>query len=232
MVGRPGPGHERPPRAVEDYVKAIYGLQERGLAVTTTALATELRVRPSSASAMLARLREMRLIIHRPHAEARLSPTGAKLALRVIRRRRLIESFLVEALDYGWDEVENEAATLSRSSSDLFVERIAERLGHPSVDPHGDPIPGPDGAIRSAPSRVLAGLEAGSRGRLVRVWNGDPAVLRYLDSCGITLGDHVEVLRREPFGGPVMIRVGGPDEGTVHAFGQSLAGGLSLELDP
>jgi len=222
---------ERPPQAVQDYVKAIYGLQERGIAVTTTSLAAELEVTPSSVSAMLSRLREMRLIRHRPYSEASLSDSGMQLALRVLRRRRLIESFLIEALAYNWDEVEGEAETLSRAASDLFVERVSQRLGHPSVDPHGDPIPSADGQMLTTPSHVLAALEAGTAGRLVRVWNGDPKVLRYLDDCGIELGERIEILRREPFGGPLMIRVGEPKEGRVHGFGPELATVLSIELD-
>lgn len=223
---------ERPPQAVESYVKAMYGLEERGVAVTTTTLATELGVTPSSASAMLTRLRELRLITHRPYSEASLSQDGLTLALRVIRRRRLIESFLIETLDYAWDEVEGEAERLSRSASDLFVERIASRLGDPVVDPHGDPIPGPDGQMHPPAGHLLTTLEEGAVGRLVRVWNGDPEVLRYLDDCGIELGDRVEYLRREPFGGPLMIRVGESNEGRVYGFGFDLAKVLSIELEP
>jgi len=230
MAGKAPEQEERPPQAVEDYVKAIYGLQERGVAVTTTALAAALGVTASSASAMLARLREMRLISHRPYSEASLSEDGAALALRVIRRRRLIESFLIETLDYGWDEVESEAARMSRAASDVFVERIADKLGHPVVDPHGDPIPGADGEVLAPAGAVLASLEPGAVGRLVRVWNGDPEVIRYLDECGIELGDRIEVLRREPFGGPVMIRVGDPKEGRVHGFGVELANVLSVAV--
>jgi DtxR family Mn-dependent transcriptional regulator len=118
-------GPEKPTRAVEDYVKAIYGLDERGCAVTTTALAAELQVTASSVSAMLARLRAMGLISHRPYSDVSLSPAGLQLALRVIRRRRLVELFLVESLDYGWEEVEDEAESLEHAASDLFVERIA-----------------------------------------------------------------------------------------------------------
>lgn len=232
VTERPVEHDERPPQAVENYVKAIYGLHERGLVVTTTTLAAELRVTPSSASAMLTRLREAKLISHRPYSEAALTDTGVQLALRVIRRRRLIESFLVETLEYGWEEVEDEAETLSRAASELFVERISGRLGHPIRDPHGDPIPGPGGEVFAGPSHILATVEAGAGGRLVRVWNGDPGVLRYLDDCGIELGDRIEVLCREPFGGPLMIRVGEPKEGRVHGFGPDLAKVLSIELDP
>jgi len=152
-------------------------------------------------------------------------------ALRVIRRRRLVELFLVESLEYGWDEVEGEAELLEHAASDLFVERIAARLGDPVVDPHGDPIPTPDGRLVVAPSELLSRLEPGATGRLVRVWNGAPEVLRYLDTCGIELGDRIEVLGREPFGGSLVIRVGEPKEGRVHGFGYGLAEVLSIEPD-
>lgn len=213
-------------------MKAIYGLQERKLAVTTTALAAEVRVTPSSASAMLTRLREARLINHRPYSEATLTDAGVQLALGVIRRRRLIESFLILTLEYGWDEVEEEAEILSRAASDLFVSRISDRLGNPVRDPHGDPIPSPGGQIVMDRSHVLATVDVGAVGRLVRVWNGDSRVLHYLDECGIELGDRIEVLAREPFGGPLMIRVGEPKEGRVHGFGPDLARVLSIELEP
>jgi DtxR family Mn-dependent transcriptional regulator len=223
---------ERPPQAVEDYVKAIYGLAERGIGVTTTALANDLRVTPSSVSAMLARLRTADLISHQPYSEASLTDGGRRLALRVIRRRRLIESFLIESLGYNWDEVEQEAALLGRAASDQFAERISTKLDHPTVDPHGDPIPTCDGEVVTPPGALLATLDPGATGRLVRVWNGDPEVLRYLDACGIQLGDHIEVLGREPFGGSMLVRAGEPKEGRVHGFGYGLAEVLSIELDP
>jgi DtxR family Mn-dependent transcriptional regulator len=223
---------ERPTQAVEDYVKAIYGLDEAGASVTTTALAAELHVTPPSVSAMLARLRSMELVTHRPYSEVRLTDSGLRLALRVIRRRRLIESFLIESLGYGWDEVEHEAEVLGRAASESFVERISARLEHPTVDPHGDPIPTQDGEILTAPSHVLTTVEPGAIGRLARIWNGDPEVLRYLDSCGIELGDRIEVLGREPFGGSLIVRAGEPKEGRVHGFGYGLAEMLSIELDP
>jgi DtxR family Mn-dependent transcriptional regulator len=224
-------GPEKPTRAVEDYVKAIYSLDERGCAVTTTVLAVELQVTASSVSAMLGRLRAMGLISHRPYSDVSLSPAGMHVAMRVIRRRRLVELFLVESLGYGWEEVEDEADVLEHVVSELFVERIATRLGNPVADPHGDPIPTQDGRLLAAPSELLSRLEPGSVGRLVRVWNGNPEVLSYLDTCGINLGDRIEVLGREPFGGSLVIRVGEAKEGRVHGFGYGLAEVLSIELD-
>lgn len=216
---------------MEDYLKAIYALAERGGQVASNKLAAELGVRPSSVSAMLTRLRDLDLVSHAPYSAVSLTPTGVALALRVIRRRRLIEAFLVETLDYALHEVEHEAEVLSRAASDFLIERISEKLGHPVVDPHGDPIPDVDGHIHANRAEVLASLEVGSAGRLTRVWNGDPEVLRYLDGCGIRLGDRVEVLRREPYGGLVVIRIGEPKDGRIQAFGNGLAEALSIELD-
>jgi DtxR family Mn-dependent transcriptional regulator len=221
----------RPTRAVEDYVKTIYALAERGERVATTAIARSLGVTASSVSAMLGRLRRLGLVSHRPFAEIALTDSGRQLAMRVLRRRRLIEAFLVADLGYGWAEVEAEAAVLDRASSERFVERIAARLGEPTVDPHGDPIPSAEGELNLAPTHVLATLEPGAAGRLVRAWNGDPDALRYLDSCNIRLGDRIEVLRREPFGGSIVIRVGGAKRGRIHGFGSGLAEMLSIELD-
>jgi DtxR family Mn-dependent transcriptional regulator len=216
-------------QSAEDYIKAIYALDERGAGVTTTALANHLGVTPPSVSAMLARLRSMGLISHQP--DVRLTDNGLRLALQVVRRRRLIELFLIDSLGYSWDEVESEASLLGRAASELFVERIAAKLDHPIVDPHGDPIPSEDGRISVAPNHVLATLEPGATGRLVRHRNGDPEVLRYLDSSNIQLGDRIEVLRREPFGGPLVVRIGEPKDGRIHGFGHGLAEVLSIELD-
>jgi DtxR family transcriptional regulator, Mn-dependent transcriptional regulator len=218
-------------RAADVYVKAIYGLRERGVAVTTSALAAGLGVTPSSVSSMLARLSAMGLIEHRPYADSRLTDAGLAAAMRLTRRRRLIELFLIESLGYGWEEVEQEADKLEQVASDVFVERISTKLEHPTLDPHGDPIPTRDGQIVSRPSQVLARLESGFVGRLVRVWNGNPEVLRYLDSCGIELGERIELLHREPFGGSLIIQVGDPADHRVHGVGLELAEVLSLELE-
>jgi DtxR family Mn-dependent transcriptional regulator len=224
-------GPNRPSPAVEDYVKAIYGLDERGVEVTTTAIAGRLQITPSSVSAMLTRLTGTGLVSHRPYAQISLTPSGLRLAMQVIRRRRVIELYLVECLGYGWDEVESEAEVLEHAASELFVERMSIKLGDPRIDPHGDPIPTKDGQIQLPPSHLLATLEPGAAGTLVRVWNGDPDVLRYLDTCRIELGDRIEVLGREPFGGSLVVRIGEPSEGRVHGFGYGLAEVLSIELD-
>jgi DtxR family Mn-dependent transcriptional regulator len=217
--------------ATEDYVKAIYELDERGAAVTTTALAARLGITPSSVSGMLAKLGGLGLISHRPYADVALTPEGVSLAVRMLRRHRLIELYLVEHLGYRWDEVNDEAEVLEHSVSDLFIERIAAVMGDPRVDPHGDPIPRADGHIDAAPTHLLTTLQPGASGVLVRVWNSQPEVLRYLDDLRISLGDRFEVLRHEPFGGPIVVRIGEDPDAPEHGLGAGLAECLLISVD-
>ena len=224
-------GAEKPTRAVEDYVKAIYSLDERGCAVTTTVLAVELQVTASSVSAMLGRLRAMGLISHRPYSDVSLSSAGMQLAMRVIRRRRLVELFLVESLGYGWEEVEQRGRGARARRFGVIRREDRGKARQPGGGSAWGSHSHPDGQLLAAPSELLSRLEPGAVGRLVRVWNGNPEVLRYLDTCSIDLGDRIEVLGREPFGGSVVIRVGDPKEGRVHGFGYGLAEVLSIELD-
>lgn len=200
--------------------------------MTTTALANHLGITPSSVSAMLSRLLSLGLINHEPYADIRLTPAGLLLAMQVIRRRRLIELFLVEWLDYGADEVEDEADLLEHAASERFVDHLSAKLGDPCLDPHGDPIPRSDGRLPASLSHRLSTLQPGAAGTLVRIWNGDPEVVRYLESCGIKLGDRIEVIGLEPFGGPLLVHVGDPQGGKVHGFGAELAQALSIELLP
>ncbi len=218
--------------AAEDYVKAIYELDERSGSVTTTALASKLGITPSSVSGMLAKLGGLGLVNHRPYADVALTTEGTALAMRMLRRHRLIELYLVEKLGYRWDEVNDEAEVLEHSVSDLFVDRIATALGDPRVDPHGDPIPNADGRIDALPTQLLTGLAPGSGGVLVRVWNSEPGVLRYLDELRISLGDRVEVVRHEPFGGPIVVSVGTEPYTMEHALGLGLAECLLIRSDP
>ncbi len=211
--------------AVEDYAKTIFKLQndEPGLqAVTTTALAARLKVSPSSASGMIRRLSELGLVTYAPYHGVRLTETGRRVALDVLRRHRLLESFLVEVLGLGWDQVHDEAEVLEHALSERLEELIAARLGDPVRDPHGDPIPTRDGRILAPPARRLDTLAPGDSGVLVRVSDADPAILRYLTAQGIRLGQPVEVLEREPFGGPLVVRIGA----SAHSFGGTLAAAL------
>ncbi|MFC7327021.1 metal-dependent transcriptional regulator [Marinactinospora rubrisoli] len=207
-----GTATNRPSTSVEDYVKVIYDLQERGGAgpVTTSRVAERLSVSNSSVSGMLRKLGDLGLVEHQRYGDVRLTSTGDRLALAVLRRHRLIELYLVEALGYSWDEVHEEADILEHVVSDQFVERIADRLGHPTVDPHGDPIPTRDGEVLERDTRLLSHADVGTAGVIVRVNDSDPELLRYLADQRIAIGMRVEVVERQPFGGPLVIRLGAP----------------------
>ena len=194
--------------AVQDYAKAIYSLSRRGVeSVATSALADRLGVSPASASAMVKRLAELGFVSHEPYKGVRLTPAGEKLALEVIRHHRLLELYLSEALGMPWDRVHDEAEVLEHAISEELSDLIAEKLGDPTHDPHGDPIPTRDGRIEEQITRSLADSQPGERVVLARVSDSDPAMLRYLGERGIEPGTPLEVVGREPFGGPLNVRV-------------------------
>jgi DtxR family Mn-dependent transcriptional regulator len=193
--------------AVQDYAKAIWSLAERSTdAVSTSALAERLDVSAASASAMVKRLEVMGLVQRQPYHGVRLTPAGERVALAVIRHHRLLELYLAEALGMSWDRVHEEAEVLEHAISPELSELIAAKLGNPTHDPHGDPIPTVEGEIDEAPTRPLADLEPGDSGVFVRVSDSDPDMLRYLADRGIAPGDRFEVLEREPFEGPLTVQ--------------------------
>ncbi len=201
-------------------MKVIYDLQERGSGpVTISAMAERLSVSNSSVSGMLRKLGELGLVEHQRYGDVRLTDTGDKAALSVLRRHRLLETYLVEALGYSWDEVHDEAEILEHVVSDRFVDRIAARLGDPLVDPHGDPIPTRDGEVVERDTSLLSQADTGTIGVIVRVNDSDPDLLRYLTAQRIGIGMRVEIVERHPFGGPLMIRVGPPGEQHEQALG-------------
>lgn len=210
----------RPSTSVEDYVKVIYDLQERGSGpVTISRMAERLSVSNSSVSGMLRKLSELGLVHHQRYGAVQLTDTGTKTALSVLRRHRLLETYLVEALGYSWDEVHDEAEELEHVVSDRFVNRIAENLGNPLVDPHGDPIPTRDGRTVERDVRRLSQAETGATGVIVRVNDSDPNLLRYLAEQRIGIGMRVEVLGHQPFGGPLVIRIGSADDQREQTLG-------------
>ncbi len=212
--------------AVQDYAKAIYSLAERrDESVSTSAIAERLGVSPASASAMLKKLQSLGLVSREPYRGVQLTRAGKRVALEVIRHHRLLELYLAEALGVPWDRVHAEAEVLEHAISPDLSERIAEALGHPTRDPHGDPIPTADGEIQESPTRSLAELEPGQRGIFRRVSDSDPEMLRYLSKRGIAPGEGFEVLRREPFGGPISVRFG--DE--IHVLGGALTDAMRTE---
>ncbi|MDQ3739459.1 MAG: metal-dependent transcriptional regulator [Actinomycetota bacterium] len=214
--------------AVQDYAKAIYALQRHGdgEAVTTNDLAARLGVTPASASAMVRKLDERGLVDLEPYRGVTLTPEGERVALEVMRHHRLLELYLAEHLGVPWDRVHEEAEALEHVISEDLEARIAAKLGDPTHDPHGDPIPSADLAIEEADTRALDSLDVGARGRFVRVSDSDPAMLRYLDERGIALGDDLEVVERQPFGGPLTVVIGGATE----VLGGALARAMRVEV--
>src|SRR5271170_5045202 len=193
--------------AIEDYSKEIFALESRGDApVSTNALAERLGITPGSVSAMLKRLGELGLITHLPYRGVRLTSDGRRIALEVIRHHRLLESYLAEALGMPWDRVHAEAEVLEHVLSEDLEELIAAKLGHPTVDPHGDPIPSAELELEERPTDRLENLGAGAAGLFVRVSDSDPEMLRYLAERGISPGDSFTVRERQPFGGPLFVR--------------------------
>ncbi|MBA2515627.1 MAG: metal-dependent transcriptional regulator [Solirubrobacterales bacterium] len=195
--------------AVENYAKAIYALEHEGDGrVNNNALAGRLGVTAGSASAMVKRLAELGLVEHVPYAGVALSERGQRVALEVMRRHRLLELYLSEHLGVPWDRVHDEAEALEHVLSKDLEARIAEKLGNPTHDPHGHPIPDADLVIHEPSTVSLARMEPGACGRLVRVSDSDPDMLRYLAERAVRIGDRLEVLERQPFAGPLTVRFG------------------------
>ena len=215
--------------AVENYAKAIYALQRRGSGdpVSTNDLADRLDVTAASASGMIKRLADLELVAHVPYRGVQLTADGERLALEVLRHHRLLELYLAEHLGVPWDRVHDEAEALEHVLSEDLEARIAAKLGNPTHDPHGDPIPDADLRLAEAATRSLADLGPGDRGRFVRVSDSDPAMLRYLSERGVRLGDKLEVLDRQPFEGPLTVRFGD----TLQVLGGALAAAMRVELD-
>ena len=212
--------------AVQDYAKAIWSIAQRGdEPVSTSAIADRLEVSPASASAMVKRLEALGLVTREPYHGVRLTAAGQRVALEVLRHHRLLELYLAEALGMSWDRVHEEAEVLEHAISRELSELIAAKLGNPTHDPHGDPIPTREGEIDEPPTRALADLSAGERGVFTRVSDSNPEMLRYLSDRGIAPGDELELAGREPFGGPLTVRSNGRD----HALGDQLARAMRVE---
>ena len=205
--------------AVQDYAKAIYTLEARSGSASTSELAALLDVQPGSVSGMLHKLTSLGLVEHEPYRGVRLTERGRLVALEVIRHHRLLELFLVESLGMPWDEVHAEAEVLEHALSEDLEDLIAAKLGNPTVDPHGDPIPSRELKLPEAETRCLYELEPGEEATFVRVSDADPAMLRFLTERGIAPGARLEVIERQPFDGPLYVRVG--DD--VHVLGALLA---------
>lgn len=195
---------------IENYVKAIYQLSTEGdgQVAATGKLAETLAVSPSTVTSMLKTLGESGLAKYTPYEGARLTDSGRSLALRVLRRHRLIELFLVQTLKLTWDEVHAEAENMEHAVSDLLIDKIDAFLGHPESDPHGDPIPRADGTIAPTAGEALSALGSGEPFRIVRVSDQAPDFLRYLAETGLCLGAEGTIAQIRPQAGVIVLRMG------------------------
>jgi DtxR family Mn-dependent transcriptional regulator len=184
-----------PSPAIDDYLKTIYHHTEwQNDRVTPSQLAAELGLAPSSVTEMVQKLAAQGLVTHRPYGPISLTEAGELRAAAIIRRHRLIETWLVREFGYAWDEVHDEAEVLEHSLSDRLLDGIDERLGRPRFDPHGDAIPDADGHVVREPFVLLADAAVGHTGRVLRVSDRDPAVLRAVEAAGVTVGAEVTVM--------------------------------------
>ena len=205
--------------SIEDYAKAVYVLEERHGVASTTSLAERLGVSAPAVSAMVKKLAARGYVTHVRYRGVRLTDEGRRVALEVLRHHRLLETYLVEELGVPWDRVHAEAEVLEHVLSEGLEERIAAKLGEPTHDPHGDPIPAADGTVTEPATVALATLATGDRGRFVRISDSEPRLLRELAGLGIRRGDEVEVVA----GG---VRTGS----TTHRVRPELARSMRVEV--
>ncbi|HSG07608.1 MAG TPA: metal-dependent transcriptional regulator [Longimicrobiales bacterium] len=209
-------------RSAEDYLKAIYGLSEKGEPASTSAIADVLTVQPASVTGMVKRMADSGLLEHVPYRGVRLTNQGAREALRVLRRHRIIETYLCERLGFSWDDVHEEAERLEHAASDRLVERMAAALEFPSHDPHGAPIPTSAGEIEVTDSSTLADALPGAELRIRAVRDEDPQRLRSMEAKGLTPGARIIVATEQARPDSVEVRVG-DTPGIAHAVRTDLA---------
>lgn len=213
---------------VEDYLKAIYELETRAGAASTSEVASALAVAPASVTGMIRRLAAQGFLDHVPYRGVQLTDLGRRAALRTIRRHRILETYLTRVLGYPWDRVHDEAERLEHAASDELIGRMALALGDPTEDPHGAPIPTADGVVDERTHRTLADLEVGERARMVRVSDKDPSLLRYLAGIALQPGAEITLVARAPFDGPITLRIGAQEP----VVGPNLAAQVLVETMP
>ena len=221
-------------KMVEDYLKIIWKAEEwPGGSVSTNEIAAILGVTPSSVSANLKKLARDGFIDYEPYGSITLTREGREIAVRMVRRHRVLESFLVECLGFGWDEVHPEAEALEHAISDRVLDRMDQVLGYPDRDPHGDPIPRADGTVERNPAARLSEIDPGAVGRVVRISDREPEILRYLEERQIMLGTAVCLQARNPAAGSVSVTrrnlPGEPPEVVEIATGAADAVWVSIE---
>lgn len=227
---------EMPIRAV-DCLKYIYKLREHGERVSTSGMRERLellepngQLSDATVSQLFKWLAEKGYVTHMPYRGVELTETGERAAAELVRHHRLLELFLVEVMGFPLDEVDAEAERMEHTVSEAFEDRMDALLGHPTQDPHGDPIPSRSGAVVRVPMQPLSELELGQEAVVRRVSDDDAGKLKYLAGLGLVPGASVCVREREPYGGPLRVHVGRPDNGEEHALGPQLAAGVQVSV--
>ena len=212
--------------AQEDYLKALHGLSRAGGRVPTSALAEELGVSSPSVSEMLSKLADQKLITHDPYHGASLTQSGSAIAVEIVRHHRLLETYLVKALGYTWDEVHEDADRLEHAISEKLEQRMWEALGRPTRDPHGHPIPAPDGTLQTTSAMPLHQVTGTDEVRVSRISDHDPEMLRAIERIGLLPGVKLRVVEISQWEGPIMVEVGGERR----AVPLGLARAISVEV--
>ncbi len=208
----------------QDYLKTIWTAQEWSHEkVSTKMLAERIGVSASTASESIRKLADQGLVHHEKYGAVTLTDAGRAAALAMVRRHRLLETFLVNELGYSWDEVHDEAEVLEHAVSDRMLMRMDAKLGFPTRDPHGDPIPAADGRVPTPPARQLSDCSDGDAGTVARISDADPEMLRYFDTVGINLDSQVRVLARRDFAGMISVQVDRAGSSTTVDLGSPAA---------
>ncbi|MBP2453043.1 manganese-binding transcriptional regulator MntR [Mycolicibacterium lutetiense] len=230
----PDGNHQDLSTVAQDYLKVIWTAQEWSREkVSTKLLAERIGVSASTASESIRKLADQGLVDHEKYGAVTLTDAGRRAALAMVRRHRLMETFLVQELGYSWDEVHDEAEILEHAVSDRMLDRIDAKLGHPTRDPHGDPIPAADGQVPTPPARQLSDCQDGDAGTVARISDADPEMLRYFDRVGISLDSRVRVLARRDFAGVISVSIESPVNPASPSAGDPSTGddaGIQVEL--
>jgi len=197
-----------PSEQIENYLKNIYKIQSTEGKVSTSSLSEKLQISPASVSEMVKKLADEGSLTHTPYKGVELTESGKRTALKIVRKHRLWEMFLVEVLHFGWDEIDKEAEKFEHIMSDKMEDKIDEVLGFPTVDPHGDPIPTKNGTVKAVRSFPLAEIEEGSNVRVVRVNDANAELLQYASSIGLSLNKKISIKQRMKFDNSLVIKVG------------------------
>lgn len=218
--------------SIQDYLKIIYRLAQEGTQPTTNDVARAMRVSAASVTNMLKRLAEMKLVTYTSYKGVQLTESGISIALEMLRHHRLIETYLAQALGYSLDQLHDEAEHLEHHISEQFEDRIAELLGHPQYDPHGDPIPSKEGVVPPVFNQSLAEVAAGSHVIIRRISDQNTELLRYLMDCQLIPQAAFQLLAKAPFDGPLTLQKGDHQIIIGHKVAQHIFVEYQCHADP